>query len=104
MLGLERIFSRLRRIFGGEHLQYEEITKQRRHKLLWFLKQDVLSVKNILAQLKREESDSGRLRCLQLYDNKNNCILFFSRERHRHDDRESSAETERFQEKFIQSV
>ena len=61
VLGLERIFSRLRRIFGGEHLQYEEITKQRRHKLLWFLKQDVLSVKNILAQLKREESDSGPL-------------------------------------------
>ena len=68
VLGLERIFSRLRKIFGGEHLQYEEITKQRRHKLLWFLKQDVLSVKNILAQLKRDESDSGRLRCMLLYD------------------------------------
>ena len=61
VLGLERIFSRLRRFFGAEHLQYEEITKQRKHKLIWFLKQDVLSVKNILAQLKREESDSGTL-------------------------------------------
>ena len=56
-------------------MQYEEITKQRRHKLLWFLKQDVLSVKNILAQLKREESDSGKIQC----DNKNNFLsLLFS--------------------------
>ena len=58
-MGLERIFSRLRRIFGGAHIQYEEITMQRRHKLLWFLKQDTLSVKNIIKTLKREENDTG---------------------------------------------
>ena len=32
---------------------------QRRHKLLWFLKQDTLSVKNIIKTLKREENDTG---------------------------------------------
>ena len=62
MLGLERIFSNLRRFFGAEHIQYEEITKDRRkYYLFWFLKHGTLSVKSILAQLKEEESEAGQI-------------------------------------------
>ena len=61
MLGLERIFSNLRRFFGAEHIQYEEITKDRRRYYLFrFLKHGTLSVNSILAQLKEEESEAGQ--------------------------------------------
>ena len=59
VLGLERIFSRLRGLFGGEHIQYEEINMATRRTLLWFRKHDTFSSKNILAQIKLEENDSG---------------------------------------------